>query len=122
MNFINSLKAAVLGVLTTVTTAVSPIIPTYTPAPKLTIISQPVQNPLASSIPANKPTPTNTPSPLNQSDNLNIQGTYSYFGQSIKYSLSVPKNGGQFTGKTEGAYQAEVSGPETFTIFYGKSL
>lgn len=110
MNFITGLKAVILGVFTTVTTAVSPIIPVHTPAPKPIIISQPVQNPLPSNISVNKPTPTNTPSPLNQSDNLNIQGTYSYLGQSIKYSLAVPENGGQFTGKTEGACQAEVLG------------
>src|SRR3989338_3034711 len=113
MNFITGLKTLIVGILTSVSTAVSPVTPFFpaqSPAPKPTIISQTVQNPYPSPIPTNNPIPTSTPLPLNQNDNINIQGTYSYLGQSIKYSLSVPKNGGQFKGKIDGACQAEVSG------------
>lgn len=88
MNFITNLKAAILGIITAVTTAVAPITP-----------AAPVQN-----------LPVNTASPAASGQNYDIRGSYSYFGQSIKYQVAIPKSGGVFSGSTEGACEAALEG------------
>lgn len=86
MNFITNLKAAILGIITAVTTAVVPITP-----------AAPVQN-----------LPVNTASPAASGQNYDIRGSYSYFGQGINYHIIVPKNGGSFSGDISGACEAQL--------------
>lgn len=88
MDFITNLKAAILGLIAVVTTAVAPITP-----------AAPVQN-----------LPVNTASPAASGQNYDIRGSYSYFGQGIKYQVVIPKSGGAFSGSTEGACQAALEG------------
>ncbi len=98
MNFISSLKATILGLIAAVTTAVAPVAP-----------AGPVQNP-----PINIASPAasvqNQVQVNDQDNNYDIRGTYSYFGQSIKYQVAIPKSGGAFSGSTEGACQAALEG------------
>lgn len=79
MNFIDSIKAAIIGIL-------------------VSVISSGVSSPSVLS------QATSTP------EIYEINGTYSYLGQSINYSIKVPRKGGQMTGTISGACQADIKG------------
>lgn len=61
---------------------------------------------------APKATPTPTPSPTAQiQKNLVVrEGEYTYSGYSLKYSLSVPKNGGDINGNFSGVCEGPIIG------------
>jgi len=120
INLFAGLKAFIVGVLVSVGAITTPV------APAQIKEVQQINKPAASSI--NIVVKTSSPSPLSntnlspvstplpqnkdnyQSNDLFIQGTYSYLGQSIKYLFLVPKNGGGFSGSIGGACEGTVSG------------
>ncbi len=109
----------IVGILASVTTTVAPVIsyshqtiqakpaivsPVATQSPQETTVTTKVINTTAS---------TSSPLPLDGDHYYYIRGTHSYLGQSIKYFILVPKNGGPFSGSIEGACQATVGGNYT---------
>lgn len=98
MDFINNIKAFIVGVLATVTVTATvpgvPLVPVTTPV-------------------AGNSAQTSAPLPLTGENYHYIKGTYSYLGANIKYHLLIPKNGGSFSGSIEGACQAQVGGNST---------
>ncbi len=52
------------------------------------------------------PSPTITPNP----NIITKTGEYNYGGQNLKYTLSIPRNGGAITGNIEGACKGPVTG------------
>lgn len=117
MNFITGLKTMIVGILASVTTTVAPVVP-YS---HQTIQAKPaIASPAASQSPQvqvpvttktiNTTVTTSSPLPLDGNHYYYIRGSHSYLGQSIKYFILVPKNGGDFSGSIEGACQATVGG------------
>ena len=93
MNFFAELKAFIIGVLVTVISASPSVAPRA-----VTPLSSP------------ETTPQATVSPVaNTEDAHNINGTYTYWGQSIDYHLQIPKNGGTVTGNISGACEAKLA-------------
>lgn len=118
MNFISNLKALVLGIIATVSTAIAPMVPVTPNMPTRTSLLSATASTVPNSTPvttpaSGNPSVTSIPSPLNENINYDIKGTYSYLGVSVKYSFRVPKNGGEFSGNIEGACQASVAGNYT---------
>lgn len=92
MNFLAELKALIIGILVSAI-SVSPSV-----APRAaTPLSSPATSPQATVSPA-----------ANTEDVYNINGTYTYWGQSIDYHLQIPKNGGAITGNISGACGADL--------------
>lgn len=54
-----------------------------------------------------KPTPIPTPAPKNY---IIRSGEYSYAGQTLKYTIHLPKNGGKLTGSFSGACNGPIEG------------
>lgn len=92
LNLLNGLKTLVVGIMASASVIVSPV------NPAIHKVASP------SAIPA--PVVTQE----TEDNNIQIQGSYSYIGQSINYSFSVPKKGGSFSGSVQGACVAQVNG------------
>lgn len=55
-------------------------------------------------------TPTPTPSVVIQENMVIRSGEISYSGQSVKYSINIPKNGGEVTGSVTGICEGNIKG------------
>lgn len=116
-NLLNSVRTLVLGVLASAGTVLAPVIPAATPVPVNTPIvksatpsSGSVPNVTASPNSTTYPSSASSPLPLNGDNYIYVQGTYSYWGQSIKYLFLIPKAGGSFSGSLQGACEAQGGG------------
>lgn len=55
-------------------------------------------------------TPTPTPNVVIQENMVIRSGEISYSGQSVKYSINIPKNGGDITGSISGVCTGDITG------------
>lgn len=86
-NLILGIKGIVLGITTTLSAVTS----TYFASPP-------------------SPTPAPTPVAQVQKDVVTRSGEYSYSGYTLKYSLNVPKNGGDINGQFSGVCNGPIIG------------
>lgn len=61
-----------------------------------------------SALPIAKPNPT--PTPTISGDVIIRSGQYSYAGQTLKYTINLPKNGGPLSGEFSGACSGPITG------------
>lgn len=100
------IKVFIVGVLVSASTIISP-------TPFHIKNSQPINSVAASPVASKSAAVEGKPIillPLNNKNNFSIQGTYSYFGQTIEYLFLVPKKGGDFSGTIDGVCTAKVDG------------